>query len=947
MSRAFNTLRFRISLASVVLVALSVVGVVFYMQWEMGKITRREQYKNAQDLLQAVTVSVANQYENILFHKHAMLSMRKEELRSVVGLAHASLQGYYEQVRSGKLSEQDAQELAIREVRRFRYKDDVGYIWINDVSQPFPEMIMHPTLPHLDGNVLDDSEFNCAQGTDKNLFVACVDAVVSDGSGFVDYLWPKPTSDGLTKKQPKISFVRHFAPWGWVIGSGLYVDGFERQVDQHIDAVLCNLNETYGEIKIADSGYIFVFTGHKKLLYHPVYMEEEVVNLINPATGNNIFDDLIGAAHTDDGIIEYVWDKPLHNGDFCFKKTAYVNHFEPLDWYIGSSFYNSEIEAPARQLRQKALFFSVTFLVVAVVLALYVAHGITRPLEQVVSMFAAGAQGDYSVRLPVKRSHELALLAKCFNDFMAEIDRGHQQLSASENRFRILFEKSLDARMIIEDNRFTECNEAGVKMLHGKSVADVIGKHPSEFSPEFQPDGRRSDEKATEILASIDENGYVRFPWQHMRVDGEEFPGEIELTLIPYQNKLIVHVLWRDLSQQKKMEQELAQAQKMETVGNLAGGLAHDFNNILTGIVGTVSLLQLEQEHGTLDDELLREYLETMEQAGSRAAAMVQQLLALSRKQETLLLPTDLNLALTHVCRIAQNSFDKSVQLDCHLWPSSAQILADSGQIEQVLLNCCVNGAHAMTTMCSASDRWGGTLQVSICKISDIDSLQQLRVDVELIPYWCVSIRDYGVGMDEETLEKVFTPFFTTKKKDEGSGLGLSMVYNIIKRHGGFVDIDSSPGKGTTVKIFLPENTDVCASNETDASEGIALSSEEGLILIVDDESMMRDVGSRILHKFGYEVLLAESGVMGVSIYQEHMQEISLVLLDMAMPGMSGRETYLELKRIDPDVKVLLVSGYSQDSRVQEVLNLGVCGFIQKPYLLNTLITEVNRVVKG
>jgi len=942
----FNSLKFQIALASVLLVATAVGGVVFYMQQEMEKINNTEQYKNARTLLQSVLGSVENQYKSILFHKNTMLEARKDELQSVIDMAHATLQGYYELVQNGQLTETEAKEKAKQELQQFRYKKGVGYIWINDMGRPYPTMIMHPTIQNLNGKILDSPEFNCALGRKENLFKAFVDVVTRHGKGYVDYQWPKPTADGLTEQQPKISFVRHFAPWDWVIGSGLYVDDLELHVNQRIEEVLGELNETFGSIRIAESGYIYIFTGQRRMIYHPLYKGTKVINqLVNPATGNNILDDLIEAAGRPDGKIEYIWDKPQNKGEFRFKKMAFISYFEPLDWYIGTSFYIDEVERPARQLRYKALVLSLFFLVIAVLLALYAAHAITRPLQRIMEVFSAGVRGDYSARLQVERNDEIGQLAGYFNRFMDEIENSHNQLSLSENRFRTLFEKSADARLIIENDHFTECNEAAVKMIRGNSKADILNLHPAELSPEFQPDGKRSDKKADAIIRIAHEQGTLRFLWQHIRLNGEFFPAEVELTSIPYKDRKILHVLLRDITHQKEIEQQLVQSQKMETVGTLAGGLAHDFNNVLGGIVGIVSLLKFQMQQGDVDKQTLKCHLDTMEQAGRRATAMVQQLLALSRKQEVIFVSVDLNLSLKHVRKIAENSFDKSVILDFIPWADDAMTLADPGQIEQVLLNCCVNGAHAMTLMRPSDEKIGGILQVRIDKVQADNRFRDLHTDAFAEEYWCVAIRDFGVGMDEKTREKIFDPFFTTKEKDQGTGLGLSMVYNIVKDLKGFIGVESLPGEGTTFNLYFPVEMGEKSAADSSSASQLKKFSGEGLILVIDDEAVMRNMATDILQEFGYRVITANDGKQGVALFKECQSEIQAVILDMAMPVMSGREAYLEMRKLNPEAKVILVSGFLQDARVQEILDLGVCGFVQKPYSVGRLMEELKCVL--
>ncbi|MCK5074955.1 MAG: cache domain-containing protein, partial [Calditrichia bacterium] len=358
----FNSLKTKISLVFLLLVFVTVSGIVFYMQLEVEKANLEEQDKNVKTLLASVKLNVENQNNSIFFHKNAMIDARKEELMNVVTLAINSIQSYYSMYKKGIINEKTAKLLAMNELKKFRYKNGTGYIWINDTGKPYPHMVMHPTLPELDGKIMDSPEYNCALGKDINLFHAFIDVTEKFGEGYVHYLWPKPTNEGLTEKQPKLSYVRLFKHWNWIVGSGLYMDDIEKEVEKRIIAIENEFKKTFAKIKIAENGYMFLFNHERKVIVHPIYENMELSKLINPATGNKILDDLIEASTTLDEKINYIWDKPADMGNFIYKKVAYVTYFEPLNWYIGLSFYIDEIEASAEALRKKILIFSLIFL---------------------------------------------------------------------------------------------------------------------------------------------------------------------------------------------------------------------------------------------------------------------------------------------------------------------------------------------------------------------------------------------------------------------------------------------------------------------------------------------------------------------------------------------------------------------------------------------------------
>lgn len=390
------------------------------------------------------------------------------------------------------------------------------------------------------------------------------------------------------------------------------------------------------------------------------------------------------------------------------------------------------------------------------------------------------------------------------------------------------------------------------------------------------------------------------------------------------------------------LESQLIQTQKMETIGTLVGGLAHDFNNLLGGIVGSLSLLR--HNYKEIDEEGLIKYLEIMENASGRATDLVKQLLAVASKQDLSLTPVDLNIATNHIVKIAKNTFDKSVDIKYNSYSSPAITKADPIQIEQVLLNLFINACHAMTVMREDDETQGGTLKICISKFTTDEEFKLIHPDALNTCYWSISIEDTGIGMDKKTTERIFEPFFTTKKntKIKGSGLGLTMVYNIIHDHSGFIDVKSDPGKGTIFKIYLPVLDQEYIDDELKTEKRILKG--EGVILVVDDEELMRMTTKSILEISGYNVILAENGEEGLEIFKKQHNEIAAVILDMSMPKKSGRDTFYEMLKIDPSVKVLLATGYMHDERSEEILKSGVKGFIQKPYSVYELSEAVFRI---
>jgi PAS domain S-box-containing protein len=527
---------------------------------------------------------------------------------------------------------------------------------------------------------------------------------------------------------------------------------------------------------------------------------------------------------------------------------------------------------------------------------------------------------------------------------ITDIVNAEEELKQTKNYLDNVF-NSLSSILITvtPEGMITQWNKAAEEYL-GVPVKEAISRKLFDVVP-FLEDYR---EHMQAVLASrkIKELHRERVT---IRENQQAFMDILVYPLVYDQNRVRgVVIRLEDVTELEWKDRQLLQAQKMETVGTLAGGLAHDFNNVLGGIVGTTSLIKyiMDKQRKVNIDEI-RARIEVIEKGAERAVNLVKQLLALSRKTEPLFAAVDLNHTLEYVLEICENTFDKSIALVATYHEGPAMVWADAAQIEQALLNLCVNAYHAMTLMRGKNNAPGGTLRVSIRDFSPDLRYGSTHNFAAGKKYWNLEIKDSGVGMDEDTLAQIFDPFFTTKSKSQGTGLGLAMVYNIIQQHKGFIDVDSTPGKGSCFKVFLPHQEKTEGSGKKKAPVREQLLRGSGLILVVDDEEGMRQTSREILEACGYDVVTANDGSEGLKVFNRRHREIAAVLLDMAMPNISGKETYLEMKRLQPGVKVLLASGFKQDQRIKESLDLGVSGFIQKPFSMFALSRKIAEIIQS
>ncbi|MEK9136571.1 MAG: ATP-binding protein, partial [Bacteroidota bacterium] len=370
----------------------------------------------------------------------------------------------------------------------------------------------------------------------------------------------------------------------------------------------------------------------------------------------------------------------------------------------------------------------------------------------------------------------------------------------------------------------------------------------------------------------------------------------------------------------------------MESIGTLAGGIAHDFNNILGIILGHILLLRNARN----DSDKVSRSLEAISEATGRATDLVRQILVFARKSEVLFMPLDANQMVTEIQKMIQGTFPKTITVSTSLETHIPMINADRTQIHQILLNLCVNARDAMPD--------GGTLSITTRKVT-VDELRKRLPDAQGTEFLNISVRDTGTGIDEATMQKMFEPFFTTKEQGKGTGLGLAVVYGIIRSHHGYVDVQSTPGKGSTFDLFFPV---LLVSQKPivpgdDGPETLPGGTET--ILVIEDEDMLRELTRAALEAKGYGVITASDGADAVKLYKKHFQEIALVISDLGLPKLDGTRVFNELRKINPGVKVVIATGYIEPGVKSGLFKAGAQGFLQKPYKPAEILKIVREVL--
>jgi PAS domain S-box-containing protein len=518
---------------------------------------------------------------------------------------------------------------------------------------------------------------------------------------------------------------------------------------------------------------------------------------------------------------------------------------------------------------------------------------------------------------------------------ISDRQRAERALRSAEALFRGLVEQSLVGIHIIQDGKYPYVNPKFAEIF-GYTVEEVLALE-SWLELAVEEEREKIAEQVRRRLSGVSDNAH--YLSRGRRKDGTIIDIELHGAQTEFDGRPAVIGTLLDITERKRAEETLRriqeqtrQSQKMEAIGRLAGGVAHDFNNLLTIIVGNTELAREGLEENAPRLDALNDVLD----ACDRAAALTRQLLAFSRRQVLEPVVLDLNQLITDIDRLLRRLIGEDIQLVTVLGAASARVKADPAQLEQILLNLTVNARDAMPS--------GGRLTIETYHVELDADYAELHSDVRPGPYVLLAVSDTGAGMDEATRARLFEPFFTTKSPGRGTGMGLSMTYGIVKQSGGHISVYSELGRGTTFKIYFPRIEASISIAKPEAQVGATVGGNE-TILLVEDEHAVRGLAKRILETHGYLVLEAHHGRDAIRISDEYPGPIHLLVTDVIMPEMSGRQVADRLAESRPEIRVLFVSGYTDNAIMHHGVLEASTAFLQKPFTRDSLARKVRQVL--
>lgn len=506
-------------------------------------------------------------------------------------------------------------------------------------------------------------------------------------------------------------------------------------------------------------------------------------------------------------------------------------------------------------------------------------------------------------------------------------------LRLSEAKLAGILASAMDAIITVDENHLIVLfNSAAEKMFRCPAI-EALGQHLDRFIPErFRVAHREHIRIFSDTNTTQRSMGKLR-PLYGLRGDGEEFPIEATISQVDAAGHKLFTVIIRDITDKKRMEAQFLRAQRMESIGTLAGGIAHDLNNVLSPILTAIELLQIR-----FTDESSQRLLNILHTNAIRGSEMIRQVLSFARGVEGEYSPLQPTHLIKEIVKILADTLPKNIEIIFSIAPNLWGVKGDATQLHQVLMNLCVNARDAMPQ--------GGKLRIEAENIEIDEHYARMNVESKPGKYVCTTVVDTGIGIPEQNQSKIFDPFFSTKEHGQGTGLGLSTVVGIVRSHGGFVNVYSEIGRGAQFKVYLPA-IELSHPAQPQIVRPELPGGNGELILVVDDENSIREIAKETLRSFGYRVLTANDGTEALALFASRKNEIRCIITDMMMPYMDGPATIRAIRKLDPQAKIIATSGLKDSEKTEEASQMGISAFLQKPYTAEKLLKTLANVLQG
>jgi PAS domain S-box-containing protein len=608
--------------------------------------------------------------------------------------------------------------------------------------------------------------------------------------------------------------------------------------------------------------------------------------------------------------------------------------------YVWAGVPEDFVLAPANIILKRNLLLLLLVTVGSLILAWSIGRrAFITPIHQLIGITREFAKGNLESKVEMNaKIKEFERLTNSFYAMANALSTSQRKLQESEDTFRRLFEDSSDPILLLDNSGvFIECNQAALVLLKMKKE-QLIHLTPAEIAPEFQPHGQRSTEVASEMISLAYSQGLHQFEWTCVNSEGGEFIIAVSLVPITIRGQRMLHNTWRDITESKRIEKErielqtqLTQKHKMEAVGYLAGGMAHNFNNNLSIILGNIELSLLK-----IQNPKVHEHLKNAKIGIMRSRDLVKKIITYSRKGIQAKAPIQLLNIVDETITLLRSTLPVTIHLHKSIKSTEGTglIFADASQIQEVLINLCNNAVHAMNEK--------GELDISLesATLEEKDIPSQYEATPGL--YVKLSVKDTGCGIPIEIRDKIFDPFYTTREAHEGVGMGLATVQGIVAQHGGIIKFYSVLNQGTEFNLYFPI-VEMSEAEQQPMNSDIPKGTEQ--ILFVDDDAMLATLGGEILSEMGYQVTTMTESSKAITLFSTNPEHFNLVITDQTMPNISGKELIEKLKKIRPDLRTILCTGYSSQINAEDAIQLGINAFCLKPLNIPELLQTVRRVL--